>query len=905
MTVRVGVWLVQALARLTLSADFRRRYGVELLELTREGLEAEARRGWIWGWAAVVRASWDVVEQGRRERAHMKEEQDFKGWGEGMMDTIEQDVRFALRSLLKAPGFVAIAVLTLALGIGANTAIFSLVNAVLLRAPAHVDQPGELITIYTSDFSGGPGYGMNSRPDYEDFRSQVPAIDDAVALSPGVVNVAREDGLAEIFVVEAVSGNYFDVLGVEPAYGRTFSVDEGDYTSGAAVAVLSHGLWSRAFAADPGVVGTTFRASGQTVTIVGIAPEGFAGSVPLITPELWIPPPTDALINGVQAYEGRGARGSIIRARLADGATAAQAQEQLTALARRLHETWPSNWTDVNDEIRRVTVVEDALLPPTILGPLKLFAGLLLGVVGVVLLIACANVANLTLARATRRGKEMAIRISMGAGRGRIVRQLLSESLIIGAAGGLGGAALATWALRFAETFRPVTGVAVSLDLGVDGRVFAFSAVVTVLTVMAVGLLPALRASRPDVVPQLKENAAEGSGPFRWHELRHLLVVSQVSASLLLLVGAGLFLKSLRAAVDVDPGFAVEGLAAMSLGLGPEGFDTDEAMNFMGEIEERISSAPSVASTALVDAMPMTLMAGRRSGITVPGYEAATGEDMEFQFHSVGPGYMETMGTEVLRGREFTAEDHAEAQFTILVNESFAEHFWPTEDPLGQIVVWAGSNEAQVVGVVADAMYRDLRDEGRLAFFLPLAQNPSTSLTLLARTRPGGTPEVLGAMRREVTSRNANLPISSLQSMEDAIAFTLLPQRIAGSLLTIAGALGLLLATVGLYGVMSFLVSQRTREVAVRMALGAERADVIRMVVRRGLLLASIGAVLGLGVAAAVTRFASSLLFGVSTLDVTVFAAMAIAALAVSALASWVPARRAATIAPMEALREE
>lgn len=904
MTTRLGLWLVQAFARLALSADFRQRYGTELAELTREGLEAEARRGAIWGWAAVVRASWDVIEQGRRERARSKEDQDFKGRGEDMMDTMGQDVRFAVRSLLKAPGFLAIAVVTLALGIGANTAIFSLVNAVLLRPPAHVEQPDELVTIYTSDFSG-PGYGANSRPDFEDFRTQVPAIEDAVALSPSVVNVAREDGLAEIFVVEAVSGNYFEVLGVDPALGRAFTEEESDHTSGAAVAILSHGLWSRAFAADPGVVGTTFRASGQTVTIVGVAPEGFAGSVPLITPELWIPPSTDALINGARAYESRGARGSIVRARLADGATPAQAREQLTALAGRLHEAWPSNWTDVNDEVRRISVVEDALLPPTILGPLKLFAGLLLGVVGVVLLIACANVANLTLARATRRGKEMAIRISMGAGRGRIVRQLLSESLIIGVGGGIGGAALATWVLRFAETFRPVTGVAVSLDLGVDGRVFAFSAIVTVLTVVAVGLFPALRASRPDLVPQLKENTAEGSGPFRWHEMRHLLVVSQVSASLLLLVGAGLFLKSLRAAVDVDPGFTVEGLASMSLGLGPEGFDTDEAMRFMREIEQRVAAGPGVVSTALVDAMPMTLTAGRRSGVAVPGYEAAAGEDMEFQFHSVGPGYMQTMGTEVVRGREFTEEDHAEAQHTILVNESFAAHFWPGEDALGQTVVWAGSNEAQVVGVVADAMYRDLRDEGRLAFFLPLAQNPSTSLTLLARTRAGGTPEVLGAMRREVAARNASLPISSLQSMEDAIAFTLLPQRIAGGLLTIAGALGLLLATVGLYGVMSFLVSQRTREVAVRMALGAERGDVIRMVVGRGLLLAVIGAVLGLALAAGLTRFASSLLFGVSTLDASVFAAMALAALTVSGLASWVPARRAATIAPMEALREE
>lgn len=905
MITRVGHWLVTLCSRAFLPSDFRSRYGVEISALHVEALQAERRRGRLRAVFAVARACWDVFEQGLRlRRQERRDNQLHQGMRTTMMDTVLQDVRSAARSLTKAPGFVAIAVTTLALGIGANTAIFSLVDSVLLRPPAHIEEPDELITIYTSDFSG-PAYGANSRPDFEDFRTQVPAIEDAIAFSPGIVNVAREDGLSEILLIEAVSGNYFDVLGVPPMLGRTFTPEEADHTSGAAVAVLSHGLWTRSFASDPGMVGTTMRASGQTVTIVGVAPEGFAGSVPLITPELWIPPSTDALINGVGAYEGRGNRGSLVRARLAQGASADQAQEQLTALASRLHEAWPGNWTDTNNEVRRISVVEDALLPPNILGPIRIFASLLIAVVGIVLLIACANVANLTLARATRRSREMAIRVSMGAGRGRIVRQLLAESLIIGLAGGIGGAALAGWVLRFAESFRPMTGMAVSLDLGLDARVFAFSAIVTVFTVMAVGLLPALRSSRPDLVPQLKENGATGSGPFRWHEMRHLLVVSQVSASLLLLVGAGLFLKSLRAAVEVDPGFAVEGLATMSLALGPEGYSANEALTLLTDLEERIEAIPGVLSTSIVDAMPMTLLAGRRSSVSVPGYEAAQGEDMEFQFHSVAPNYMRTIGTDVVLGREFTAEDHSEAQHTIMVNEALAQHFWPGEDPLGKTIVWGGGNEAQVVGVAADAMYRDLRDEGRLAFFLPLAQNPSPSLTLLARTEAGGTAVVLGAMRREMASRDASIPISSLQSMEDAISFTLLPQRIAGGLLTLAGGLGLLLATVGLYGVMTFLVSQRTREVAVRMALGAEAKDVIRMVVGRGLVLATIGAVLGLTVAATVTRFVASFLYGVSALDVGVFVLMAIAALGVSAVASWVPARRAATIDPMIALREE
>jgi predicted permease len=821
------------------------------------------------------------------------------------MESMLQDIRFAVRSLRKAPGFTLIAVLTLALGIGANTAIFSLVNAVLLRPPAHVESPEELVSIFTSDYSGGDATGMNSRPDFEDFRASSSAIEDAVAVLPGVVNLSDDDGISQILISEFVTGNYFEMLGVRLTLGRSFSPEEGDYTSGQAVAVLSHGLWTRRFGAAPGVVGTTFRASGQTVTVIGVAPEGFTGSLPLIEPELWMPDATTALIQGPAAFENRGARGFMIRARLADGATIEQAQEQLTALAPRLQEGAPGNWTDVNGEVRRVGVVEDSALPPQIRTAVRGFAVLLLSVVGIVLLIACANVANLTLARASQRGREMAIRVSMGAGRSRVVRQLLTESVIVGVVGGIAGALFAVWVMRFAETFRPMTGVAVSLDLGVDRSVLLFSALVTMVTIAAVGLAPAWKASRPDLVSQLKEGGAKGSGPFRWHELRHLLVVSQVSASLLLLVGAGLFLKSLRAAVTVDPGFQVEGMATLSMSLGPEGYTNDEALELFALLEDRAAGLPGVQAATTVDALPMTLMAGRRTDMTVVGYVPSEGEDMEFQFHSVGPGYMETMGTEMLLGREFDDGDRLDGQFVAMVNETLADRFWPGESPIGKSIVWGGTNEAVIVGLVADAMYRDLRDVGRPAFFLPIAQNPATSLTLVARTDPDRTNEVMTAMRAEVAAIDRTLPISSLQTLEDAISFTLLPQRIAGWLLSLAGGLGLLLATVGLYGVMSFLVSQRTREVAVRMAIGAEARDVIFMVVRRGLVLAGLGAVVGLALAAVVTRFAQTLLFGVSPLDMSVFVVMALAALLVSGFASWVPARRAAHVDPMQALRQE
>jgi predicted permease len=828
------------------------------------------------------------------------------------MESTLLDLRLAARSLAKAPGFTLVAIGTLALGIGANTSIFSLVNAVLLRAPAHVERPDQLVSIYTSDFSG-PQFGSSSYPDYRDFRDESPAIADAIALEPGTVSVVGDDGVSETLETEFVTGNYFEMLGVRPALGRAFTDEEGDYASGASVAVLSHGLWLRRFGGDPDVIGETFRASGQTVTVVGVAPEGFGGLSSLSTPDLWVPVSTQALIEGDGNFEERASRGSRVVARLSEAATVEIAQEQLTALASRLHQEYPPAWTDVNGEIRRVTVVDDTRMHALFSGAANGFALLLLTVVGIVLLIVCANVANLTLARASRRGRELAMKVVLGAGRGRIVRQLLAESARVGVTGGLGGVAMAIWlvgiAETVAETFRPFIGVSFSVDLHVDQTVLFFSALVTVVTVFAVGLLPAFKASRPDLVRAIKKDSGEGPGPFRWYAPRHLLVISQVSASLVLLVGAGLALKSLRTALQVDPGFTVEGVATITIDLMDlirDGYSVEEAVALLDDLEARVARLPGVEATSIADAMPMTLSAGQRYPLSIPGYERAPGEDMEFQFLSVGPGFMAALGMEVLLGREFrNADNNPDARPVLMVNETFAERFWPGESPLGKLVTRRG-RDVQVVGLVHDAMYRTLRDEDRPAFFVPFGQNPSPQVTLLARTTTADdAADLLPMMRDEVASIDARLPITMLQSMEDTIAVTLLPQRIASWLLSTAGGLGLLLATVGLYGVVSFLVAQRTREVGVRMALGAEARQVMRMIVGRGLALAAVGAVVGVGLAALVTRFAESFLFEVSPLDVGVFASVAVAALAVAAFASWLPARRAAGVDPMVALRHE
>jgi predicted permease len=559
---------------------------------------------------------------------------------------------------------------------------------------------------------------------------------------------------------------------------------------------------------------------------------------------------------------------------------------------------------DVNDATRRVTVVPDVGLPPQIRGVAYGFAALLLSVFVVTLMIACANIANLTLARASRRKREVAMKVALGASRARILRQLLAESAIVAAVGGIAGASLALWLIGAAGTLPPIAGVELTLDLGADRTVLLFSTLLTILTVFAVGLIPALRASRADPAHTLKGGHAEGSGPFRWFELRNLLVIGQVAASLVLLVGAGLMLKSVRAAVRLDPGFAVQDVATLSMRLAPEGYSAQQTHDLFEELAVRVARMPGVETVSYTDALPMTPAAGRRRRVSIPGYEPGPGEDMEFQFHAVGPGFMDAFGMELIRGRDVMQADDAAATRVVLVNESFAQRFWPGDDPVGKLV-GLGGGEAQVVGLMRDALYRNLQDEGRPAYFVPVGQSPSTGLTLIARTSPGGAEELLPLMRDEVAQMNDRLPISALQTMEEVVAVILLPQRIASMLLSIAGVLGMLLAAAGLYGVMSFLVSQQTREIGLRIALGARAGDVVGRIVRRGVALSAVGAGIGLAIAAFATRLIESLLLNVSPLDASVFSLMALAALVVAGFASWVPARRASSVDPMVALRHE
>jgi predicted permease len=863
--------------------------------------EARGRGAWALArvWLAAVR---DVVQQSVRLRlsggGRRREPTPFAT----RVEVFFLDLRHATRSLLRAPLYTVVALVTLALGIGTNTAIFSAIDAVLFRPPAHVIDPEELVTIYTSDYSG-PAYGASSYPDFEDFVAGTPALEEASTVTVQPVNIPDDDGVTRVLMAELVGPGYFQMLGALPFRGRWFTEEENAWDSGSLVAVLGHGTWTRMFGADPGILGRQFRVSGQILTVVGVAPPGMGGGglVPAMVPDLWLSPSSGALIGGDDAFDTRGDRGWLIRARMADGATIEQVDQQLQAVAATLYATYPAAWTDVNDESRRVTVTPDARMFPQLAGPVVIASSLLTALMGLILLIACANLATLALVRGARRARELAVRSALGAGRARLARQVLMEAGLLAALGGVGGLGLAFLATRMLEAVRPsFADVALSIDLSAGPRVLLFSLGVTALAMIAVGLLPALSASRPELVSMLKGDTLAA----RWRTLglRNVLIIAQVSASLVLLVGAGLLVRSVRSATAVDVGFAVDDVATLTLDLGPEGYEAEEARALYARLATRIQARPEVEGVGLVDVLPLT--STRRRSVQVAGYTPATGEDMEFDFFAVGPGFLETMRMPVLEGRGVDEGDTEGAPTVYLVNESFAQRFWPGRSPIGEQMTSA-RRQGTVVGVVADADYRSIDEPPRAAYFVSLGQFPATRASLVARTAPSAAAALLGEMRDEVRAIDTSLPIANLRTMSDVLAAELLPQRLGALLLLIAGGVGLFLSVLGLYGVIAYLVSQRTREMGVRMALGATGPGIVRMVLSRGLALSLVGVGLGTAVALAGTRFLESFLFSVSPVDPLVFGVTAAAVVGVSALAAYVPARRAATTDPTVALRAE
>jgi predicted permease len=827
------------------------------------------------------------------------------------MQTLWQDLRYGALMLWKQPGFTLIIALTLSLGIGANGVIFSLVNALLLR-PLPVEKPEELAAVYTSDFSSGD-FGASSYPDYVDFRDSNRVFAGLVAYQPQPLSL-NIDGTNERMFGDIVSGNYFSALGLKPALGRGFLPEEDRTPGERAVAVISHKLWQTRFGGDPATVGRSVKINGHPFTIVGVAPEKYVGLLRGFAADWWIPammmrqaaPGSDNLTE-------RGNRSFLVMGRMKRGVTLQQAQADFNSVAAQLYKEWPQHWENIRRQSRSVTLTpeNESRLMPDMRMPIVIFMALLMSVAGLVLLIACANIANLLLSRGTARRREIAIRLALGAGRWRLIRQLLTESVLLAMIGGGAGLLLAVWGADLLMTFKPPLPFPIELDLQGDWRVFGFMFGLSLLTGIVFGLTPALAASRPDVIGSLKDETGAANTAGHRGRLRGALVVTQVALSLLLLICAGLFLRSLRNASSIDPGFDADNLLALSMDLQLQGYDETKGRNFTDQLLDRVRSLPGVVSASLTDELPLGLYGGARRSMTIEGYTAQPGESSEINSSFVSPGYFETLRIPLLQGRTFQNQDNANAPGVALINEAFARRYWPGQQPLGKRIqmgaVRSGVNDAPyitVVGVVKDGKYATLGEEATPFIYLNLAQSYGPSPTLIARTR-GNPLDSLPAVRGEAAALDKNLPLYDVKTMRQHLGLALAPARLAGSVLGVFGLVALTLAAAGIYGVMAYSVAQRTREIGIRMALGANARDVLRLVARQGMTLVLIGMAIGLTAALAMTQLLKSLLFGVSATDPLTFGAIALLLAAVALLACWIPARRATKVDPMVALRTE
>ena len=815
------------------------------------------------------------------------------------------DFRYALRRLIRARSFTLAASLTIALGVGANSAIFSVVNALLLRPPVAVAEPERLVGLFTSDFSG-PLYGSSSFADLDDFGKQgADVFTGVMGYSPRPAAVGSDDNLERV-AAEVVTHNYFQVLGTRMTLGRGFGPEQR--VRGEPVAVISYALWQRRFASDPAIIGKSLRMNAREFTIIGVAPAGFSGSLRPLVSDVWVPAALGAYVGMSDDFTSRGDRSAFVYARLKPDITIEQARSRMAVIARQLTAAYPEAWTDVTRKGRRISVLpeQETRIPPEVRGPALGFAAILMATVVVVLLVCCANVAGLLLARAASRLKEVGIRISLGASRGRIIRQMLTESVLLAALGGVVGAAASVWAGRalMAAGTPSQIPVPISLDLTPDYRVLGFTLAITLLTGLVFGLAPALRASRADVVTALKTDTPALRLGGRRFSLHGALVIGQVSLSTLLLVGALLFFRTLRAAATIDPGFRTDHMLLLDISPRPGEEGKVDAEQVALTARDRIAAIPGVAAVTWASNVPLGLDAGRR-GLQVEGYRRREGEDMEFYYSVVGPRYFETMEVPLVRGRGFTVADRPGAPAVVIVNEAFAKRFWGDADPIGKRISREGENGPwiEVVGLARDAKYVSITESPRPFVYYPQLQMPDG---IIMHVRTTGDPRRLAtAARREVATAAPTWMIERPRTLEEHIGASLLPQRIAAGLLGAFAVVALLLAAVGLYGVVAFAVAQRTREIGIRVALGAQGGEVLGLMLRQGMTLAGIGLLVGVPLAFVVARLVSRFLVGSGAADPVVFIGAAALLAFVTLVASYVPARRASKVDPMLALRSQ
>ena len=814
-----------------------------------------------------------------------------------------QDLRYGLRMLAKSPGFAAVAVLSLALGIGANTAIFSLVNAALLK-PIPVHEADRLATVFMTD-QRNPGNLPLSHLNYKDLRDQNQVFSEMAGFAFTQVNWSTGTESEQI-PVQVVSGNYFTVLGAQPAMGRTFLAEEDDKP--VPVVVLSHGFWERSLGRDANIVGKTLTLNRTAFTVVGVAQQGFTGTVLGGNPSGWIPMAMHGVVQpNFDWYEQR--RGLFLFAfgRLKPGVTLAAASAQLRTVFAGLEQAFPVD--NKGRSAGAVSLLDARLNPQGQAGaPIVRLSMILMAVVGIVLLIACANVANLLLGRATRRRKEIALRLALGAGRLRLVRQLVTESTLLSLAGGGLGLLLAYWLLDALVAANLQLPLPVGQDLAIDARVLTFTTILAVATGMIFGLAPAIQSSKPDIVPILKNEVMPAGTAHRglrgFFALRQMLVVAQIALSLVALVAAGAFLRSLTRAQGTDTGFETRGVLVMNFNLGREGYTPARGQIFYEQAATRVSGLPGVRHAAIAQSAP--LAGGLLRSVFPEGQDTTTRDRILVQVNSIGTGYFETIGIPLTSGRDFTRADAMGAPLVVVVNETMAERFWPNDNAIGKRFKFFGDTDfTTIVGVAKNSKYNGVAEEPIPFIYQPILQNYSPQATLHVRAESTAA-SLAGAVRRTVQEIDPTLSVFNVRTLEDQVFNSLAPLRTNVITLAAFGLLALGLASIGLYGVASYSVTQRTREIGVRMALGAGRGSVLRLILGHGILLVGVGVATGLVAATALMSLVPvALLPNVSVRDPLTFAGTAILLSIVAIIASCVPAYRATRIDPLVALRAE
>jgi predicted permease len=816
------------------------------------------------------------------------------------MGAIIQDLRYGLRMLAKNPGFTAVALVTLALGIGASTTVFSWIDAVLLRPLPGVERADELVAF--ENFALNGDFLTTSYLDYRDYRDNLTSLAGLAATQLEPLSIGSEEHSQQVWG-EMVTGNYFAVLGVKPLLGRVFSPDEYGYKpNGFPIAVISSRLWRSYFNGDPSIVGRTIRVNQHELTIVGVAPPDFRGTFSGLAFDVWIPFMMHPEIQGVGEWmmRDRQTRQLICVARLKPGVTMAQAREEISALALRMSKV------NIPEDVGVVATVVPiwqghAGAQSLLLKPLEI----LMAVCVVVLLIVCANVANLLLARFTARQREFSVRLALGAGRFRLARQVLTESLVLAAAGAAGGIALAAWMGGALQYMFPPSHFPVALDIRMNGRMLLFTVLACVAAALLSGIVPALQVARTDLNENLKEGGRSGSAGASSHRLRGLLVISEISLAIVALVCAGLLVRSFQAARTVNPHFDPDHVLMSRFFISTSGYNLEQRKQFCIRLREKLESEPSVTDVAYSDVEPLGFLSGWWEPLEVEGYVPSTGENMKIFRSVVSPGYFKLMRIPLLEGRDFTEQDEEKKMPVIIVNQTFVRRFFGGRDPIGRKVHGWGE-WFTVVGEVKDSKYISLTEAQLPYFYVPFRQVYRADMGLAYYIRTNTDPsEAIATMRREVRAIDPNVAIVDALPLAEHIVDTLYAEKVAANLLSTLGGLALLLAAVGLYSVMAYSVTQRTHEIGIRMALGAKSADVLKLVVSQGFALTLIGIVAGLAASLAMGRLLVSFLYGTSATDPTTFIAVSALLAGVALLASYIPARRATKVDPMVALRYE